>query len=425
MGLGKTLQALCAIEGRTLVVAPTSVLLAWREQARTFRPGLKLLTYHGPNRKLDTTSDIVLTTYGILRQDAALLTPLEWDTVVLDEAQVIKNPDSKTTQTAWQLRGSRRITLSGTPIENRLDELWSQMRFLNPGLLPQERREFQDAWESPILSGDSARLKVLRRKMRPFLLRRLKKEVAPELPPRTETLLHCELDSEERNLYQALLATARKEVIQSLEAGESTLKALERILRLRQACCHRALLPGENAPSSSKLELLMETLEESMSNGHRTLVFSQWTSLLDQVQARFEREKIPFLRLDGSTRDREGVVRAFQASDGPPVLLISLKAGGTGLTLTAADHVVILDPWWNPATEDQAADRAHRIGQTQPVLIQRMVARDTIEERILELQARKRELAQKVLGPKGAEELDPGAAGELGLTRQDLLGLLN
>jgi|GEM_PF-212975 len=424
MGLGKTLQALCAIQGRTLVVAPTSVLVAWREQAARFRPGLRVGVYHGANRKLDRAHDITLTTYGILRLDAALLTAEDWDTVVLDEAQVIKNPDSKIAQSAWGLQARRRITLSGTPIENRLDELWSQMRFLNPGLLPAERREFQESWESPILVGNRGKLDELRKRIRPFLLRRLKREVAPELPPRTETVLHCELDSEEQNTYQALLATARKEVVESLEQGQSTLEALERILRLRQVCCHRGLLPGESARGSSKLSLLLETLEESIENGHRVLVFSQWTSFLDLIERELGPRRIRYTRLDGSTRDREAVVREFQDPQGPSVLLLSLKAGGTGLTLTAADHVIILDPWWNPAVEDQAADRAHRIGQSQPVLIQRLVARDTIEERILELQLRKRELAAQVL--ENRQEADGKSApwSGISLTRQDLLGLL-
>jgi SNF2 family DNA or RNA helicase len=425
MGLGKTLQALCALEGRTLIVAPTSVLVAWREQTARFRPSLRLNVYHGTARKLDRNSDITLTTYGILRQDAALLTPEKWDTVILDEAQVIKNPDSKIAQTAWSIQGRRRITLSGTPIENRLDELWSQMNFLNPGLLPAERREFQEAWESPILVGNSRKLQHLRRKIRPFLLRRLKKEVAPELPERTDTVLHCELDPEEQTLYQSLLATARKEVVASLEEGQSTLDALERILRLRQACCHRALLPGESARGSSKLDVLLDTLRESIDGGHRVLVFSQWTSLLDIVSSELSNSKIGFTRLDGSTRDRQAVVEEFQSPSGPPVMLLSLKAGGTGLTLTAADHVIILDPWWNPAVEDQAADRAHRIGQSNPVLIQRIVARDTIEERILELQLRKRELARQVLDPRGGGAPDDfEQLGALSLTRQDLLGLL-
>jgi SNF2 family DNA or RNA helicase len=246
-------------------------------------------------------------------------------------------------------------------------------------------------------------------------LRRRKRDVAPELPPRTDVVLGFELDAEERSVYDAVHAATRREVVARLAEGGSVLLALEALLRLRQAACHAALVPGQHATRSSKLELLRDELENVVADGHRALVFSQWTSLLDLAEPLLAEANIEHLRLDGSTRDRAGVVTRFQDEGGPPVLLVSLRAGGTGLNLTAADHVFLLDPWWNPAVEDQAADRAHRIGQERPVVVYRMVAKDTVEERILALQSRKRALGEMALG-------DADAASRL--SRDDLLSLL-
>ena len=256
----------------------------------------------------------------------------------------------------------------------------------------------------------------MRARIKPFLLRRLKKEVATELPPRTEAVLYCELEDDERNVYDSVKAASRDDVARQLGSG-GVLKALEALLRLRQAACHSGLLPGRSAATSSKVEALCEALEDAVADGHKALVFSQWTGLLDKVEPQLRARSLRFVRLDGKTRDRGAVVDAFQADDGPPVMIISLTAGGTGLNLTAADHVFLLDPWWNPAVEDQAADRAHRIGQDRPVMVYRMVAKDTVEERVLELQARKRELAAAALSGTAA------AAG--GLTREDILALLD
>lgn len=415
MGLGKTLQALCALRGRSLVVCPTSVLPNWASETARFRPGLSVCVYHGPARALEPEADLTLTTYALLRLDAERLCAESWDTLVLDEAQNVKNPDSQVARAAYTLRADFRMALTGTPIENRLDELWSQLHFTNPGLLG-GRRDFDERVARPIATGDAEAAARLRARIRPFLLRRLKSEVAPELPPRTETTLYAELDAEERRLYDALVAATRDDVVRQLAGGGSVLAALEVLLRLRQACCHRALVPGQHADASSKLAVLMEELDEAVAEGHKALVFSQWTSLLDLVEPHLDTAGIAFSRLDGSTRDRAGVVNGFQAEDGPPVLLLSLTAGGTGVNLTAADHVFILDPWWNPAVEDQAADRAHRIGQDRPVMVHRLVARDSVEERVLALQVKKRELARAALG-------DGGAAA--GLTREDLLALLD
>ena len=414
MGLGKTLQALCAIRGRTLVVAPTSVLQNWAEEIARFRPALRVELHHGPKRSLSAEANVTLTTYAILRLDAELLAAQAWDTVVLDEAQNIKNPDSQMARAAHRLKAGLRIILSGTPVENRLDELWSQFHFLNRGLLG-TRADFADRYARPIADGKEGAAARLRERIRPFVLRRLKREVAPELPPRTEIVLHCELSESERAVYDAVQAATLSDVVERLAAGGGVLEALEALLRLRQAACHPALVPGQRAESSAKTELLLETLEEVVAEGHKALVFSQWTSLLDLVEPHLREANIGFTRLDGSTRDRGAVVDSFQSTEGPPVMLISLKAGGTGLNLTAADHVFLLDPWWNPAVEDQAADRAHRIGQERPVLVHRLVANDTVEERILALQDQKRRLAAAALGD---------AAQAAALTRDDLLNLL-
>ena len=397
MGLGKTIQALCAIRGNTLVVAPTSVLHSWAEQANRFRPDLCVSIYHGPRRQLDSEADLTLTTYAVLRIDVEELSRVRWGTAVLDEAQMIKNPDSQVARAAYRLDADFRMTLTGTPVENRLEELWSQFAFLNPGLLG-GRKDFQDRYARPIADGEPGAAAHLRERITPFVLRRLKAEVAPELPLRTEVVLQCELTEDERTVYDAVRASTHKSVTDRLRAGGGVIEALEALLRLRQASCHTALVPGQNALSSSKLALLMDTLDEVIAEGHKALVFSQWTKLLDLIEPQLRETDLGFTRLDGSTTDRGAVVAEFQDPNGPPVMLISLRAGGTGLNLTAADHVFLVDPWWNPAVEDQAADRAHRIGQERPVLIHRLVARDTVEERILALQTKKRAIANAALG---------------------------
>jgi hypothetical protein len=414
MGLGKTLQALCVVQSPTLVVAPASVLHNWHAEITRFRPGLRVHTYHGPNRTLRNDVDITLTTYAILRLDDEILAAHPWDTVVLDEAQNIKNADSQVARAAFSLKARFRMTLTGTPVENRLEELWSQFHFANPGLLG-GRSDFQERYSKPISEGDMQVLSHLRRRIKPFMLRRLKRDVARELPPRTDVVMRCTLNERERQLYDAILAATRKDVIDQLAEGGNVLAALEALLRLRQAACHSGLLPGQSADSSSKLELLLDMLDKVLAEDHKALVFSQWTSLLDRVEPLLKAANIEFTRLDGTTRDRGAVVQRFQNETVPRVMLVSLKAGGTGLNLTAADHVFLLDPWWNPAVEDQAADRAHRIGQERPVLVHRLVTEDTVEERMLALQAKKRALA---------DAATHGAEAAFGLTRQDLLALL-
>ena len=287
MGLGKTVEALCAVRGRTLVVAPTSVLHNWADEISRFRPGLRVCRYHGAQRTLESECEVVITTYAILRIDIDRLAQETWDTVVLDEAQAIKNPESQVAQAALRLSAQFRMTLTGTPVENRLDELWSQMHFLNPGLLG-GRRDFQERYARTISEGEPGAARRLRERIRPFVLRRLKSEVAPELPPRTEVVLRCTLSDEERAVYEAIRAASVPGVIERLREGAGVFAALEALLRLRQACCHCALVPGQSAETSSKLDLLVGMLDESLAGGHKALVFSQWTSLLDLLEPQLQ-----------------------------------------------------------------------------------------------------------------------------------------
>ncbi|GMR21719.1 MAG: hypothetical protein BMS9Abin37_0034 [Acidobacteriota bacterium] len=399
MGLGKTLQALCVLERRSLVVAPTSVVQNWVAEARRFRPELAVSVYHGPDRALDERADVTVTSHALLRIDREILSAVEWDTVVIDESQMIRNPDTELARAAYGLNARFRISLTGTPIENRLVDLWSQMHFLNPGFLG-EISDFEERYVRPVERGESESLDRLRERIRPFFLRRLKSVVAPELPPRTEITLHAELTKDERDVYGAVRLAARRDALAALERKGNVLAALEALLRLRQAACHPALVPGQHAQTSSKTELLLEALETAASEGHKALVFSQWTSMLDLLEPHMAAHGLNYVRLDGSTRDRAAVVERFQTDDDVSVFLISLKAGGTGLNLTAADHVFLFDPWWNPAVEEQAFDRAHRIGQDKPVFVHRLVAANTVEERILALQEEKRALSDVTTSSK-------------------------
>jgi len=401
MGLGKTLQTLCALAetpGPHLVVAPTSVLHGWLEQIEQFWPGASACAYHGSARTLDIGADVVITTYGILRRDQEELGAIDWQYVVLDEAQNVKNPDSKVHKAAISIPARYRLALSGTPIENRLEELWSLFRFVMPGFLG-ARTTFGQQVSGALSSGTADALSWLRQRVRPFVLRRLKAQVAPELPSRTDVVLRCTLPAKQRELYDAMGRMSLAKAREALGSGR-TLGALEALLRLRQIACHPGLLPDDAGEGieSAKVRLLLETLENIVPQGHKALVFSQWTGLLDLVEPALDAASIAYCRLDGSTRDRAAVVHLFNSDEGPPVFLISLKAGGTGLNLTAADYVLHLDPWWNPAVEDQATDRAHRIGQTKPVVACKLIASDTVEERILALQEAKRALLAAAVG---------------------------
>ncbi len=408
MGLGKTVQALAAIldaGGSSLVVAPTSVVQNWVAEAARFTPDLRVNLYHGPGRSLDGEADLTITTYALLRLDLDLLKQKRWTYVILDEAQTIKNPASQTARAACALNAQHRLALTGTPVENRLEELWSLFRFLMPGLLG-TLRTFKERFVRPIENGDAKARRALRARVRPYVLRRMKAQVATELPPLTEQVLRCELSPAQRQLYDTVRLAAREDVQRALRVRGTrgaTFQVLEALLRMRQACCDPALLPGhyDDSIGSAKLDRLEDLLVEVVLEEHKALVFSQWTSLLDRVEPRLRKLGIAWVRLDGATRDRQQVIERFQAEDGPPVFLLSLKAGGTGLNLTAADYVIHLDPWWNPAVEQQATDRAHRIGQTKPVVSYKLIARGTVEERILELQASKKDLADAALGSEG------------------------
>jgi superfamily II DNA or RNA helicase len=424
MGLGKTVQALAAILARktlgpTLVVAPRSVLRNWQDEATKFAPSLRVAILHGARKRTydrleKGELDVVITTWGTLRNDIDRLIAARFATAVLDEAQAIKNPDSLTAQAARRLNAGWTVALTGTPLENHLSELWSLMDCVNPGFFG-PRKRFEERLGRPATDGDPRAMAAIRGRVRPFILRRLKSEVATDLPPRTDSVLRCGLSDAQRAAYESVRRGALADT-QSDKPGGRRFQILAALTRLRQACCDAALLPGgdPDAPSA-KLDLLDDLLEELVDEGHRILVFSQWTSLLDRVEPRLDKAGLDRVRLDGSTRDRAGAVARFQAPDGPPIFLISLKAGGTGLNLTAADHVVHLDPWWNPAAEQQATDRAHRIGQERPVFVWKLVAEGTVEEEILKLQERKKALADAVL--EGGD--GPGRLGE-----DDLIALL-
>ena len=412
MGLGKTVMTIAALldaserepGARFLVVAPTSVLRNWEIEVRRFAPALGVNVYHGPSRRLSDAA-VTLTSYALLRMDLEVLRSRTWTYAVLDEAQAIKNASSQTARAAFALRAQHRLCLTGTPVENRLEELWSLFRFCMPGLLGSEEA-FRDRFSRPIEAGDARARRALRGRVRPYVLRRMKQQVERDLPALTEMVVRCELPADQQRLYDTVRLAARRDVLDAIAergARGATFQVLEALLRMRQACCDPALLPGDVGAgiSSAKLDRMEELLVEIVVEGHKALVFSQWTGLLDLVEPRLQKLGIDFVRLDGSTRDRQAVIDAFQGEGGPPVFLLSLKAGGTGLNLTAADYVLHLDPWWNPAVERQATDRAHRIGQTRPVVSCRLIAENTVEERILALQEAKRDLAEAALGEEG------------------------
>lgn len=410
MGLGKTLQALAIIllrapKGPTLVVAPTSVGANWVSEAERFAPTLNVVQLGSGDRQavVDQLSgfDLLVCSYGLLQQPdvASLLAEIEWQTIVLDEAQAIKNSSTKRSQAAMRLKGGFKIVTTGTPIENHLGELWNLFRFINPGLLG-SLDKFNQRFATPIerYQDKQARLQ-LKKLIQPFMLRRTKSQVLDELPSRTEITLHVEPSTEEKALYEALRRDAIAKLTTSkAKAGAKHLQVLAEITRLRRMCCNPQLVVPEMAPASAKLQLFGEVLEELLSNRHKALVFSQFVDHLTILRQYLDDQKITYQYLDGSTpaKQRKQQVDAFQAGEGN-VFLISLKAGGTGLNLTAADYVIHMDPWWNPAVEDQASDRAHRIGQTRPVTIYRLVTKGTIEEKIVELHNKKRDLADSLL----------------------------
>ncbi|HQR38982.1 MAG TPA: DEAD/DEAH box helicase, partial [Blastocatellia bacterium] len=430
MGLGKTVQALAVLlkskkmEGRkpSLVVVPASVVVNWQEEAERFAPSLSVLDLTGSGRseKFETIQDhdLVVTNYALVRRDVERLSEIEFRYVILDEAQNIKNPESQTARASKRLRSDHRLALTGTPIENRLSELWSIFDFLTPGLLGSLPR-FRQIYEMPIaVRGDRDAEARRRRRVFPFILRRMKQEVADDLPEKIEAVLHCELLPEQRALYRDVLALTRKKLFEQIDAQgmeRSHISILAALVKLRQVCCHPKLLKlpvEEEKLVSAKLDMLQEMVHELVSEGHRALIFSQFTEMLGIIREWLDEEQIEYEYLDGSTRDRAERVKRFNEDPTIPIFLISLKAGGTGLNLTGADYVILYDPWWNPAVEDQATDRAYRIGQTRNVFAYKLIAKGTVEDKLLELQSRKRDLVAGVLG----------AESSLGktLTREDL-----
>jgi superfamily II DNA or RNA helicase len=436
MGLGKTAQTLAhiAVEhaaGRldrpALVVVPTSLVANWMAEAAKFTPHLRLVVWHGLDRHERREevggADLVVTTYTVLARDIEIMRRLEWHLVVLDESQAIKNPEAKWSRAVRQLKARHQLCLSGTPVENNLGEIWSQFAFLMPGLLG-DRRGFARRFRTPIeKNGDDARRLLLARRLKPFLLRRTKGEVEADLPAKTEIVRRVVLEGDQRDLYETIRLTMHERVRREIAAHSlerSQIIVLDALLKLRQVCCDPRLVklaamrkalsgprgeaksPAAPVMTSSKLAALMQMLRELASEGRRVLVFSQFTSMLDLIKLELAAAEIVYVELTGATRDRADPISRFQ-SGAVPVFLISLKAGGRGLNLTTADTVIHYDPWWNPAVEHQATDRAHRIGQTKPVFVYKLIAADTVEERILELQNKKSRLA--------AATLDPGAAG--------------
>jgi superfamily II DNA or RNA helicase len=435
MGLGKTLQTIAHVSvekaaGRlqapALIVAPTTLVANWARETARFAPHLRVVTLHGPERRTRWASvegaDLVVTTYPVLVRDEERFAGTRFHLVVLDEAQAIKNARSQARQALERVPADHRVCLTGTPVENHLGELWSLFDWLARGLLGDEL-SFRRFWRKPIEEhGDAERLTALRQAVGPYVLRRLKRDVARELPPKTEIGVPVELNGPQRELYESIRLAAHGDVRRAIRAkglAASAVTILDALTKLRQACCDPRLVAMDSARTvreSAKLASLMQLLGEQLSAGHRVLVFSQFTSMLALVGEALHARSIPHLTLTGATRDRQAVVDAFEEGHAD-VFLISLKAGGTGLNLTSADTVVHYDPWWNPASQAQATDRAYRIGQKKPVFVHNLYAAGTVEERVLALQQRKRDIANGILG-------DTDAGGTRALTEGDVEQLL-
>ena len=423
MGLGKTVQVLALLESRrqlrehaqrserpppSLVVMPKSLIFNWKQEAARFTPRLRILDHTGVTRKKGVEHfeewDVIFTTYGTLRRDAVEFKDTRFDYLILDEAQAIKNAASESAKATRLLQGNHRLALSGTPVENHLGELWSLFEFLNPGMLG--TTAVFKLMQSQARSPDADTRQLLAQALRPFLLRRTKEQVARDLPAKLEQTLYCELDSKQRKLYDELREHYRTSLLQRVESHgiqRAKMQILEALLRLRQAAIHPGLLDKErtNEPSA-KLDMLLPRLDEVLDEGHKALVFSQFTGMLTILRHELDRKHIEYEYLDGKTRDRQARVERFQSDPDCKLFLISLKAGGVGLNLTAAQYVFLLDPWWNPAVEAQAIDRAHRIGQSRHVFAYRLIARGTVEEKVLELQNTKRDLADAILNADNA-----------------------
>lgn len=422
MGLGKTVQTLAHLQyekeqGRlkraSLIVAPTSLVMNWYEEAQRFTPELKVLIFHGSHRHRDAFDqyDLVISTYGLVHRDKARFLEYSFYYLILDEAQLIKNARTKTTQIVQQLQSQHRLCLTGTPLENNLGELWSLFHFLMPGLLG-DAKQFRKWFRIPIEKhADKEQQALLVRRVSPFMLRRTKNQVARELPPKTEMTRMLELTGPQRDLYETIRMSMEKKVREAIAKkglGKSHIILLDALLKLRQVCCDPRLIALTDASmahgSSIKLTSLMELLDNLMEEGRSVLVFSQFTSMLKLIEQELINRNYSYLQLTGKTRNRQQVVHDFQEGKAP-IFLISLKAGGTGLNLTRADTVIHYDPWWNPAVEDQATDRTHRIGQENPVFVYKLIGSGTVEEVILGMQAKKRKLFEGILSSHIDENL--------------------
>jgi SNF2 family DNA or RNA helicase len=416
MGLGKTIQTLALLQkhkedteaggskSTSLIIMPTSLIYNWLNEAKKFTPKLKLMVHTGTMRykspEVFGNYDVIVTTYGISRIDTELLTSFFFDYVILDESQNIKSPSSKSYQCVRQLKSRFKLILSGTPVENSVNDLWTQMSFINPGLLGTQQY-FQNEFVTPIeKKKDEDKARKLQALIKPFVLRRTKEQVATELPPKTETLLYCKMSEEQSAVYEKVKSEYRNELLKSLEDGtyaKTQIQVLQGLIKLRQIANHPSMIDSEYEGDSGKFENVVHTLANVLDGGHKVLIFSQFVKQLTIYREYFDNEGIPYAYLDGSTQNRGDIVKNFQENEKTRVFLISIKAGGVGLNLTEADYVFILDPWWNPAVEQQAIDRTHRIGQTKNVFIYKFITKDSVEEKILALQQRKLSLSRALI----------------------------
>ncbi|MEB0303155.1 DEAD/DEAH box helicase, partial [Mucilaginibacter sp. 5C4] len=416
MGLGKTIQTLALLQkhkedteevgskATSLVIMPTSLIYNWLNEAKKFAPQLRLMVHTGAFRyksvEVFANYDVVITTYGISRIDIEMFKAYFFDYVILDESQNIKNPSSKSFQSVRQLKSRFKLILSGTPVENSVNDLWTQMSFINPGLLGTQQF-FINEFVTPIeKKKDEDKARKLQAIIKPFVLRRTKEQVATELPPKTETLLYCQMSEEQAEVYDKVKSEYRNELLRSIEDGtyaKTQIQVLQGLIKLRQIANHPSMIDADYEGDSGKFENVTHTLTNVLNGGHKVLVFSQFVKQLTIYRNHFDKEGIPYVYLDGSTQNRGDVVKQFQEDKKTRVFLISIKAGGVGLNLTEADYVFILDPWWNPAVEQQAIDRTHRIGQTKNVFIYKFITKDTVEEKILALQQRKLSLSRALI----------------------------
>ncbi|GGH10586.1 DEAD/DEAH box helicase [Pedobacter zeae] len=416
MGLGKTIQTLAMLQKvkeddqaqglrtSSLIIMPTSLIYNWLTEAKKFTPKLKILAHTGSNRNKDVANfanyDIIITTYGVTRVDVDELKNFYFNYIILDESQNIKNPASKSFKAVRSLKSKHRLILSGTPVENSVSDLWSQLTFLNPGLLGTQAFFFEEYVQAIEKKKDEEKARKLQSIIKPFVLRRTKEQVAAELPPKTEQVIYCDMSEDQAAYYEKTKSAYRNDLLQSMDDGtfaQKQVQLLQGLTALRQLANHPVMIDGEYLSDSGKFENVIHTLDNVLKGGHKVLVFSQFVKHLDIFKKHFETENISFAYLDGATRNRGEIVAEFQQNIDLKVFLISIKAGGVGLNLTQADYVFILDPWWNPAVEQQAIDRTHRIGQDKKVFIYKFIAKDTVEEKILALQNRKKSLANSLI----------------------------